>query len=705
MILPGFSFRPLTFAIVLTLAACSSPLDSDELLIRAHQAADKGQWNAAEVDIKQALQHEPDNPAGRRLLGEVYFQQRLFAEAATELDRSLTAEVDPDTLILYAQSLQAAGDSPRLISLYQSDYFDLAGDDPVLLATLSLAQLTLGNLDSAHSFLKAAQAREQDRPEIRLVQALITLNTSADLNEVARILQRLTDTFPDYDEGWSLAGYLALTQANLAQAAAAFDRSVRLNPYRLEDHLLRVNSLLDLGDLELANRELQAAARKAPQHPGVYFARARLLLESDKAEEALEQLQKILALDPDHKPSLYLAGAANVSAGNPTTALGQLSQFVTAHPHHVGARLLQGRVYLQLNDKESARVVAQKLLAEYPENMAARVLLAETGDNPLSAGLMALHAGREALLKNDLALAHQHFIAALELDPALMEARQALVGIAMAEGDIDRAIEIVADGLQRQPDNLPGLLNLAAIHAQTGDESSTVAVLQRAVEIHPDALEPRLVLGRHLLHQGDLNAALVLLEGAQELHPGEDALHRLLMAAYLAAGQPDQAAVSGQMLLTLVPDHPQVLQLMAHIEKARQDPAAVEHYLRRLLDLQPDNVQARQELVEALLLQGKVAEAGQQFELFPDGLLGSSELKLIQGRIAIALGERQRGQALLREAYTQSPSQYTLSQLASTLAREDTTRSEAIALLQTWLETNPQDEMVLGLLQSLKDGG
>ena len=101
------------------------------------------------------------------------------------------------------------------------------------------------------------------------------------------------------------------------------------------------------------------------------------------------------------------------------------------------------------------------------------------------------------------------------------------------------------------------------------------------------------------------------------------------------------------------------------------------------------------------MLQGKVAEAGQQFEAFPEGVLSSVELKLVQGRIAIALGETSRGQALLREVYMESPNQHTLSQLASTLAREDETRGEAIRLLETWLETHPDDEMVFETLQSL----
>jgi len=690
----------LILSIIMGVVACSSSVSVDELLLRAQRAMDAKDWRAAEIDAKSILQHDPNHAVGRGLLAEVYFHQRRFTEAATEFERAGTSGEDSKSAIFYAKSLLAAGDSLRLMALNESGKFILVKDDPVFLATLAWAKLVMGDLSLAHDFLIASRARGEDHPEIRLAEALFALNVAENPAHAIEILRGLTDTFPDYEDGWSLAGYVALMRSNLVEAEKAFAHSVSLNPYRFEDQLLRINALLDLGKRDLASRELQVAARKAPQHPGVYFVRARVLLDANDPNGALEELQKILALDPDHEPSLYLAGVANVGAGNPATALEQLTRFVAANPHHVAARLLQGQVYLRLNDQHSARAVAHDLLVENPDNEDAQRLLAQAA-NQSSPGLGELQAGRDALRHKEQRRAHQHFLKALELDPMLAEARLKLTRMAIAEGDTLKALKFIEDGLALQPDNLPGLLDLAGVHIQVGDETAAVDALQRAISAHPEALQPRLVLGRYLLLKGDVGASVHLLEDARLLHADQDELQSLLVAAYLAGGQPDKAAETGRALLALMPYHVETLTLMARIERTRGDLNATEYYLRRLLDIQADNIVARQALIESLLRQGKVAEAGRQFESFPDGVLSQEELDLIQGRIAAVLCDRRHGETLLREAYEKTPNQHTLRQLALALAHEGDTRAQAIELLENWLETHPEDEVALEMLHAM----
>ena len=147
--LPSMRKLVLLFILPLALAACSRQLSQEELLDRAQLAFAEGKFAAAEIDIKNALQQEPANAAGRRLLGELRLQQRDMEGAAAEFGKSMDSKQDPAVAVLYAEALLGSGQQDKLVQLQEEGFFDIAAENPTFLAILARAQAVSGDMFTA----------------------------------------------------------------------------------------------------------------------------------------------------------------------------------------------------------------------------------------------------------------------------------------------------------------------------------------------------------------------------------------------------------------------------------------------------------------------------------------------------------------------------------------------------------------------------
>ncbi|MDO8863766.1 tetratricopeptide repeat protein [Haliea sp. E1-2-M8] len=655
--MPSFSRALVGFIALLAVftVACSPTPAPDELLARASQSLEAGNLTAVVIDAKAALQQDPENAEGRYLLAEAYYRQRQLQAALVEFKHSLAARPDPAVAARYAEALIASGEWQRLIEMRQGGDFEFALANGDFMATLARAQALSGDTFTAEHSLAVARKLTNSSPALLLAEAVFTMHHTGDLAQTTAALDELTGRYPDYEEGWSFLGAVALTRGELELAETAFGRAVELNQSRTSDRLSLIKLLLDRGATELAAEMLRPAATAAPRHPGVLYAQARLLLTQNQPRAALEALQQVLAVDPSHYPSLYLAGVANVREGNFATAQLHLSKFLSGRPHHVNARLLQANVNLQLGETSLAREMARSILKEHAENMPARQILAAS-EREESPGAGPLQEARGALQRDERVAAREHFSHALELDPLLAPARQGLTALAIGDGDFGAALASVKEGLHLQPDNLQGLLDLAAVHANAGDLEEMAETLRNAVNTHPEAAEPRLVLARYHVQQGE-----------------------------------PEAAVS---LLRTLPDHPRVLVLLAQIEQSRNDPLAAEGFLRRALELDPENDEARKLLVASLLLQGKVqlAEELQAFWLaeLPDNIATLHQMAALY----LARGWIESARIVYERLYTLAPDDVVALNNLAWIQRDDNP-GRALELVERALQAAPGHAGVL----------
>lgn len=579
--------------LALCLAACSAPENEEALLARAETALQDGKVNAAVVDIKTALQQNPDSAPARVLLGETYLLQRDPALAASEFKRAGAADGSVDTQTRYAQALAAAGDIDTLLALHNSEPAPLAAQEPLYQAAVARAYSTRGDFEAARSLLNAAQTAAADDPYIRVSEALLGLRAGDGTFDAAEILARVTDTHPDDADAWSLRADVARLEQDFPSAAAWYAKAAEVNPYRLADRLNLVGAHIQLGDTESANTQLAQLEKLIPDHPGVNFARGRLLVEAGDYKEGLDELSRVLAVLPDHNATLYLAAVANVREGNQATAQRQLTKFLKEQPGHLPARLELASLHLRLDDAVSAERIARDILKENDMNIPAMRLLA------LALSTQGLHA--------ESAQVYQQ-VATLE--PTSVETRMGLGAARLLSGDTDAGVQELQAAVDMDPGNTMAQERLISVYLATGDvQSARESVKAYQALAGDDNLRPLIFAGRVELQAGDRDAARAAFESVLQKDPGNMDANGGMAALALVDSDLDGARKRFNDTLKAHPGDLKTLMNIAVIEEQAGNMAAMESALSRGVEANPEALQPRVALARYRSSQGDPEEA------------------------------------------------------------------------------------------------
>jgi tetratricopeptide (TPR) repeat protein len=293
-----------------------------------------GRYEQAIEQYKRALLIEATNPAIRFNLAMAYYKAAWFTEAATELERFLTAVPNsPQTTnaqLVLADSYVRLGEYKKVIQRLSP----LADADP---SNRTVAYL-LGSALIGDAQLEKGQAiidrlfRHDDSAEAHLLMASILL-LADDAQGALKEAQRAIELNPKLPGLQAWHGRVLMRLGDTEKAKAAFKTELAANPNDFESHLY-----------------------------------VGILLRQDKEfEEALSHLKRALQLRPREQYARYHLAAVYASAGKAADALPLLESVLKEHADFVEARVLLASVYYRLNRKEDGdreKALIQKSNAE-----------------------------------------------------------------------------------------------------------------------------------------------------------------------------------------------------------------------------------------------------------------------------------------------------------------------------------------------------
>jgi tetratricopeptide (TPR) repeat protein len=204
-----------------------------------------------------------------------------------------------------------------------------------------------------------------------------------------------------------------------------------------------------------------------------------------------------------------------------------------------------------------------------------------------------------------------------DIDPKdMIETYDAFVDgtVAAVEAIAERRFGDANEALVRLDELLPdqyivyyyfGQLALAA-----GDPPTAVRVLERALELNPSYLPTYTQLANALYAAGKAAAAQDLIAEAGAMFPDDFNLRLLSGAFYHDAGELDAALAAYRQAAAIRPDHPRLLERLAHLYLLRRQPREAVDALRRLTRASPDNAANWAQLAFALAQIGESDEAG-----------------------------------------------------------------------------------------------
>ena len=250
-----------SYVVILGLASgCTQ--DAAQLLQSAKELEAKGDRVAAILNLKNALQQDPNDGVMRYMLGRLY--NDTFNPVAAEKEflkaRKLGVVEEGRVEVALARALRAQGKFEELLEKVSvSPSFEVAAQASVL-ALRGRAQHALRlNAEAQTSFEEAAKT-QADNLDVALLEAQI-VSGQGDFDRALTILDGIIAKSPDHYDGWSYKAEILRALGRNDEAVTAYEHVLQLNPFSLPALLQHSALLIRKGDREAAWKDVAVLRR------------------------------------------------------------------------------------------------------------------------------------------------------------------------------------------------------------------------------------------------------------------------------------------------------------------------------------------------------------------------------------------------------------------------------------------------------------
>lgn len=659
-------------AALLALAACERESEA-QLLASAKALLDKRDVNGAVIQLKNALEKNPDSAPARLLLGSALLRSGDAAAAQIELRKAQAAGAsDEQVLPELARALLASGQGTAVIGQFAERTLSEPAAHADLQSTLAAAYAGQGNLDAARQAAVVALQAQPGHGAATVLLARLEV-AGGDADGALRRLDALLARDAGHEAAGLLKGELLLRARNAPDQALQAFRQVRsAQPGSVAAQVAVVNTLLQLNKADEARSEFASLEKSAPRHPETLFLQARFAFDAKDWAGSREIAEKLLAASPQNLRVLMLAAAAEYQLKRYTLAEALLARALKAAPQLLTARHLLAQTYLRSALPDKAIEALQPVL----------------DSATVDATTLSL-AGQAYLLSGDSQRSEAAFQKALKLSPADKGLRTSLAVAQLARGDNSAAVtqlESIASGdAGTQAD-----LALISARLQRRDFAGALTAIDALARKAPDLADPPTLRGRVLAQQGRQAEATASFEQALAKDPKHFGAIAGLAELDFGAGKPELARKRFEKLLEADPRHQPARLALARLEMRMGAPeAVVAAQLRDAVRIDPSQPVAQLMLVDRLLtagdVQGALVAAQDASAALPQDLAIMDAL----GRAQIAAGDGQRAVSTFKKLAALQPRRAQhLARLADAhMAAQDRTAA-AVALRQA-LEVEP----------------
>ena len=619
----------LVTSIAIGLSGCGqSSKTVDEYLQDAQAHRLSGNLSAAVLDLKNALQRNPDNSAARYMLGEIYLDIGDGASAEKELTRAKDLGMGAQSMSL---PLARAWLLQRQYKKVLDDLPMPASGDTQKQVVLSLhgqALLGLGDFDQAEAAFKQAQAISADSVDAIIGLARVAM-ARGKLDAAQSLQAQAEELSPHGIEGLSLKADLAFLKKDYKAASEVYGELVKLRPQNLVFQLGRSWAQVGANQLDDAAKSLDAILRVTPNSVPANYLLGVVYYGKEKYDDANESLERVLNQDSSYAPALLLAGASNYVLKHYEQAANYLSRLVSMAPRLEPALKLLAMTQMQLGQKDAA-VATLKPLMVAPDKI----------EDEQTLRLVAA----AALQSGDLRSGKNYIEKAVERAPDDSDLR-AQLGLARIDlGDVEQGL---AD-LKAAAEQAPGVGNEDAVLAynliKAGKFEDAMNVARQLQTAHPDQSVGYVLEGMVHDRQGKKEAAVASFSKALEVNPAAtDAAHNLA-AIQERDKDMDAAQATLENFLKVNPDNIHILGEAIQLEARMGNADKVESHLKHIVEIRPDAAEPRVYLGRLYLAQGKAAQTASLLEEVLQDNQDNKDLLEVLGQAQLQTG--QSGKAL-----------------------------------------------------------
>lgn len=285
----------------------------------------------------------------------------------------------------------------------------------------------------------------------------------------------------------------------------------------------------------------------------------------------------------------------------------------------------------------------------------------------------------------------------IRLDPTQADARVDLGKIYLLGGDETAALEQAEAVLEMNADNTDALALKAAVQLRLGDSVGAVELARRVIESEPDNAEAVTVLLTERATAGDMEGALAELDKALAVNEDISVLQLLRIRVLATLNRTDDVLAAYENLVTLYPDQPAYRRAYARELLTAADYAGSRDQLIKAAELEPDNFNAKIDVVRLIGATSGVEDAEAQLRAYIDAQPDNLDLQFALVDFLNAAERSDEGDAVLAELAKEKEQEISLrakNKIATNLLQAGEL-TEASGLIDEILEADQRNTSAL----------
>lgn len=541
LLLAGALLAPLPL-----LVGCNNQPDSSEAMShisRADTYAEQGQYRSALVEIKNAIQADPNNVSHIVRLAEVYqaigaYEQASdllepwlendasdvalpLAQAYVEQGKQLSAletletfaadspEAQLQASLIRAEALRLAGEKAEALALFRN-LTDSNGANIKAIVGVARSHLDLNQTSQAIQALDEWTNRNEQQPEVLYWKGVAQYRenqleaASATLTDAVGVLPT-SDVFLPIRRDILSSLSRVLTEQGRITEAQVYNRILaeNLNTGAREQGEAAVAAIKD-GNIDEAKTILRDMLKLDPDNEQVALMLGALSAGTGELDEGTRLLTE--NLDPETTPTQFIRAAtmAQIDAGDREEALKTLDRAIKARPNDNELLAMHGILALSLPEYQDAGVASlSKAISNEPDRVRLRLALAQyhiRNDQPEQ----ALGQLRMAFTSN----------------PSEWNTTGTYLNLLIQQGETTEAAEI-RDSLLNGYGEEPSAVLLASMaDAQLGNTEAAKKRLETLANESPQLQAPKVALAMLYNQTGQPDEAVEMFIDAAKITPG-----------------------------------------------------------------------------------------------------------------------------------------------------------------------------------------
>ena len=553
--------RPFALALVLIfsasmgLTACDRIVGASEqeLIQRAKDFEDKGNLKSSIIELKNALQKNPNSVEARQLLGKIYLKSHQGAEAEKELSRAQQLGANREIIQpQLGEALLLMGEFQRVLNEIQVGDQTSPTNRARILQLRGHALLKLGKLKEGCDLF--SESRKTDPGIPQTYWGLAQCSAAArDMKQARLWLDQAAKLPSEQARTRIFIGDWEQLTGNTELALVAYGAALKIEPDNLEALQNRATLRMARGQMDDAWKDIEHFKKIAPKSGRASYLTALHHFDQKKYREAQEALQETLKANPDYMPSVLLGGVISQALGAHEQAETYLNRFLARFPTSAYARRTLALTQVKQNLPDKALETLAPLL---------------TSQTDSQAQALASEAYR---LKNDSA----------------------------------NAMTALENATRIDPKNLALQTRLGFNRLVSGDTSRAIAELQAASALNSGQRETQRFLALAYLEHRDYDRALSTLAASEKLLPLQADMLVMRAEAYLGKNDLAKTRVSYEHALAIDPVYFPAAAGLARLDIRAQDQAAARNRFIAILERDPRHLQALMALAEFAEMQNQ----------------------------------------------------------------------------------------------------